>query len=93
MMWYKAAWRDAVEGGKGVLAKPLGRFVEGFKVVSSTLTDEKPNQNGNAPRFTVIHEEKSAVNRISWNPNVVSGSWAAAATVSGLVRIEDLGVD
>jgi transcription factor C subunit 6 len=102
MTWFRYEWRGPVDGGGSdagedgaddeILKKPLGRFVEGFKVVSSVLTEEKLTKNGN-PKFTVVYEENSAVNRVSWNPNLVSGTWAAAATVSGLIRIEDLGLD
>jgi transcription factor C subunit 6 len=98
MTWFRYEWRGAVgaaPGGAaegGILGRPLGRFVEGFKMASSVMSEEKPTSNNN-PRFTVVHEENSAVNRVSWNPNLVSGTWAAAATVSGLIRIEDLALD
>jgi transcription factor C subunit 6 len=99
MTWFRYEWRGPVEGrgeeggaADEILKKPLGRFVEGFKVISSVLSEEKLTKNGN-PKFTVVYEENSAVNRVSWNTNLVSGTWAAAATVSGLIRIEDLALD
>jgi transcription factor C subunit 6 len=106
MTWFKYEWRDAVNKtrngdgaapteeaeGDDILRHPFGRFVEGFRVESNVFQEDKLNTHGN-PRFTVIYEENTAVNRVCWNPNLICGTWAAAATVSGLIRIEDLALD
>jgi transcription factor C subunit 6 len=106
--WFKHEWRGPVRkdwdiakpeaaGGEAVdaviLNNPLGRFIDGYRVerlVSPNTT--KPNFSQAIP-YSTIHEARTAITKVSWNPNLSFGTWAVAATGSGLVRIEDLAIE
>ena len=69
----------------------LGRFTEGFKVEIPVLfrhVGEGKIQDGMLT--STIHEEETNITHVEWNPNERCGAWMAAATGSGLVRVEDL---
>jgi transcription factor C subunit 6 len=72
---------------------PLGRFTDGYKAERVNLNNlSRPNfKEGTS--YSTIYELPTAISRVSWNPNVSFGTWAAAATGSGLIRVEDLGID
>lgn len=83
------------------LRKPEGisRFVEGWKVETSSvgpssgLGNKKVTGKGVQDiMFSTLFEEESGVTQIAWNPNLAFGTWAAAGTGCGLLRVEDLGI-
>ncbi|KAF2432353.1 hypothetical protein EJ08DRAFT_130327 [Tothia fuscella] len=76
-----------------ILAKPLIRFTEGYHLARPELNNSKRANSKDEVAFTTIYEEKSAITQVCWNPNLHCGTWAAAGTASGLVRVEDLGID
>lgn len=79
------------------LREPLVRIVDGFKIERANTGNasmEKGKKKAVLGGNTItIHEEKTAVTKVAWNPNLRFGTWAAAGMVSGLVRIENLAVD
>ncbi|KAF1813034.1 hypothetical protein P152DRAFT_481906 [Eremomyces bilateralis CBS 781.70] len=83
-------WREEL------LKRPMSRFIEGFKPEKTNIVAGEGvgflNQ-ANGVLFSTIYEEETAVTRVSWNPNLKYGTWAAAGMGSGLVRVEDLAVD
>ncbi|KAF2727673.1 hypothetical protein EJ04DRAFT_505324 [Polyplosphaeria fusca] len=83
---------DAVPDG--VLNKPLVRITEGYKVQQINLINsQKPGKEKAVERsLLTIHEEKSAISVLAWNPNLRYGTWAVAGMADGLLRIEDVGV-
>jgi len=82
-----------------VLQQPLVRIVDGFKAVKTGVGPSTGDSDGKKKKATppssvvTIHEERTAISKVSWNPNLRFGTWAAAGTASGLVRIENLAVD
>ena len=74
------------------MKEPLGRFVDGFKPENQLLNHSAQAKSRQTVQYTTIHEAKTAIRRVAWNPNPHCGTWAAAATASGLIRIEDLGI-
>lgn len=54
---------------------------------SNTTQDPKDKQF-----FATIHEEKSGITQVVWNPNLKCGGWMAAGMGSGFVRVQDLAV-
>lgn len=78
---------------ENVLSQPLTRITEGYK--ASQVGLQHPDQKKgyqNSANIVTIHEEKSAISRLAWNPNLKFGTWAAAGTNSGILRVEDLGI-
>lgn len=75
-----------------VLSAPLTRITSGFKIKKAELgPDSKPNVTKEGVIFQTIYDEKTAITRVCWNPNLNVGTWAAAGMGSGLVLVEDLG--
>ncbi|KAH9877149.1 hypothetical protein IAQ61_002512 [Plenodomus lingam] len=78
-----------------ILAQPLARITEGFKAVQPGIQhsamSKKPN-NPEANRGLTIHEARSAITALAWNPNLEYGTWAVAGMADGLLRVEDIGV-
>ncbi|KAF2398409.1 hypothetical protein EJ06DRAFT_513418 [Trichodelitschia bisporula] len=73
---------------------PLVRFMLGYKLQKSILDqDSRPNNTKEGVLFTTVHEPKTAVTQVDWNPNLCCGTWAAAGMGSGLLRVEDIGLD
>ncbi|KAI9810776.1 MAG: hypothetical protein M1832_001211 [Thelocarpon impressellum] len=73
----------------------ISRFTEGFALEvpylhSTTEGEAKIDRASDGRLLLTIHEERTAVSQVSWNPNVEVGGWAAAGMASGLVRIADL---
>ena len=76
------------------LSKPMGRFIEGFKMKAVSLASESfANSTKDGKTLSVVYGLSNGITRVSWNPNLKCGAWAAAATATGLVRIEDLAAD
>jgi transcription factor C subunit 6 len=76
-----------------VLAQPLARITEGFKVQRVNLGQSKPYNSATAGgKYVTIFEEPSAVTTVAWNPNLKFGTWAVAGMGDGLLRVEDLNV-
>jgi transcription factor C subunit 6 len=76
-----------------VLAEPLARITEGFKVQRVNLGQSKPyNSHTAGGKYVTIFEEPSAVTKVAWNPNLKFGTWAVAGMGDGLLRVEDLNV-
>jgi transcription factor C subunit 6 len=104
-VWFKYEWRGPVREewelakpnaddepvDDDILTNPLGRFTDGYKVERMVPTTTKINVSQGVP-YATIYEGPSAITKVSWNPNLSFGTWAAAATGSGLVRVEDLAV-
>lgn len=98
--WFVHEWRrptEAEAAGHDEKAGPHGmsRFTEGYKVEQGQRTyREGSMQNSNDKEhglhFHTVHEEKTAVSALAWNPNKECGSWAAAGMADGLLRVEDL---
>jgi transcription factor C subunit 6 len=88
-----------------VLSKPLIRFTEGYKLQVPDFSQHNRTNNTNTNKasraknsessiaFVTVYEEDTAITTVCWNPNLSCGTWAAAGMASGLVRVEDLGVD
>jgi transcription factor C subunit 6 len=77
-----------------ILANPLIRFTEGYKLCTPDLSQHsRPNTTADDVAFVTIYEQKTAITKVCWNPNISCGTWAAAGMASGLVRVEDLAVD
>jgi transcription factor C subunit 6 len=70
------------------------------KAKKSEQADEDGAQNDNDdetggtldPSRGVVHEPRTRITVVEWNPNKRFGSWAAVAMGSGLVRVMDLGL-
>lgn len=45
------------------------------------------------PSKLVVHEPLSRVAAMAWNPNLERATWAVFGMASGLVRVQDLGID
>jgi transcription factor C subunit 6 len=82
---------DRVEAD--MLRNPLGRFTDGYKVEPMNLNNLNRHNVKEGLSFSTIYEVPSAITKVSWNPNLTFGTWAVAATGSGLLRIEDLAID
>ncbi|KAF2153772.1 hypothetical protein K461DRAFT_115891 [Myriangium duriaei CBS 260.36] len=66
------------------------RITEGYRAESILLLkDHESLPKG----INAIHEAQSAATAVAWNPNLHVGGWIAAGMASGLLRIEDVGVD
>jgi transcription factor C subunit 6 len=61
----------------------LSRFLDGIKA-------EHVLPGG--PASIQVHEEKTTIMALAWNPNLHVAGWAAAAMADGLIRIEDIAV-
>jgi transcription factor C subunit 6 len=78
-----------------VLAQPLARMTEGYKVQQTQLQPVKPGMNPDAKEYfkpITIYEEPSCITTVAWNPNLRFGTWAVAGMGDGLLRVEDVGV-
>jgi len=75
-----------------ILRDPLCRIVDGYKMVKAGAgsSEERAKGRNGASNTITVHEELTAITKVSWNPNLRFGTWAAAATASGIVRIEDM---
>lgn len=71
---------DDLEGG------PLG--MDGLTVNDEVLLQKQINATK-----MVVHEPRTRITMVAWNPNVEYGWWAAVAMGSGLVKIMDLGLE
>jgi len=77
-----------------ILAKPLIRFTEGYKLQRPELSQRtRLTATKEDVSFVTVYEEKTAITQVSWNPNLNCGTWGAAGMASGLVRVEDLALD
>lgn len=74
-------------------SQPLVRITEGYKAHQTGMQyPDSTKRYKEGAKFITIFEEKSAISRLAWNPNLKFGAWAVAGTNSGLLRVEDLGV-
>ena len=74
-----------------IFAKPLIRLLTGFKIQISDMGQEgRLNATKDFISFATVHEERTAVTQVAWNPNLIAGTWAAIGMASGLVVIKDL---
>ena len=80
------------QSARNTLRSPLGRFSEGYKPQKAAIDETSRSAVKDGIAYSTIYEDLSAVNLICWNPNIRYGTWAAAATGSGLVRVEDLAI-
>jgi transcription factor C subunit 6 len=86
--------RPQLTNTSNILTSPLIRFTEGYKLhIPDFSQQSRTNNTESAVAFVTIYEEKTAVTKVCWNPNLSCGTWAAAGMASGLVRVEDLAVD
>ncbi|KAF1959896.1 hypothetical protein CC80DRAFT_312510 [Byssothecium circinans] len=74
-----------------VLSKPLTRIAEGYKPRQLGMTEESTRAKYDM-KFITVYEEKSAIIKMAWNPNLKFGTWAVAGSNSGYLRVEDIGV-
>ena len=76
-------------------SKGISRFVEGLKAAFVPLAGYGHNEKHNrhyGTAFTTVHEERSAITAVAWNPNLHVGGWAAAGMGGGLLRVEDIAI-
>jgi transcription factor C subunit 6 len=76
---------------EAVLSQPLTRITEGYKAVQQGMESSDKRYKEGA-KYITTYEEKSAISRLAWNPNLKFGTWAVAGTNGGYLRVEDLGV-
>lgn len=78
-----------------ILREPLCRIVDGYKMVKAGAgsSEERAKARNSATTTIAVHEQLTAITKVAWNPNLRFGTWAAAATASGIVRIEDMAAD
>jgi transcription factor C subunit 6 len=78
-----------------ILREHLCRIVDGYKMVKAGAgsNEERAKGRNSASTTITIHEQLTAITKVAWNPNLRYGTWAAAATASGIVRVEDMAVD
>ncbi|CAI6340124.1 unnamed protein product [Periconia digitata] len=79
---------------QSVLDKPLTRITEGYtpQKVTTAARDETEQRAREGGNLIAIFEERSAVTKLAWNPNLKFGTWAVAGTHNGYLRVEDLSV-
>lgn len=82
MTWFLHEWSSRRDG------EGISRFSEGFK----TSRGQNLRLFKEGLLITTVHEKKSAVTHLVWNPNALCGSWVVAAMGDGLLRVEDLAV-
>ncbi|KAH0552857.1 hypothetical protein GP486_006943 [Trichoglossum hirsutum] len=74
----------------------VSRITEGFALEKTNLSYTKGGHEAwmveDGAVLATVFEERSAVTRVCWNPNILFGGLAAAAMGSGLVRVEDLAI-
>jgi transcription factor C subunit 6 len=102
--WFRYEWRDAVQQDwdipiddenpvdQDVLNKPLGRFLDGFKGENIKTANYALENIKNGQSYNTVYQRETAVTNVCWNPNLDWATWAAAATGTGLIRIEDIGI-
>ena len=76
----------------------LSRLVTGFRLEDTRAEGglfprTEPKGAEERQLVTTIYERETAITNITWNPNLEAGGWAAAATSSGLLLVEDLCYD
>jgi transcription factor C subunit 6 len=72
---------------------PISRFVEGLKSKTVAIAGDGTAASSDEGRIPIpVFDMHSSISRVCWNPNICCGGWAAAATGSGLIRIEDLSI-
>jgi len=78
-----------------ILREPLCRIVDGYKMVKAGAgsNEERAKGRNSASTTITIYEQLTAITKVAWNPNLRFGTWAAAATASGIVRVENMAVD
>lgn len=83
------AARDSDQSVEALIGRDgLSRITDGFKAQQVTLSKFENMRHG--IMFSTVHEEKSAVTTVSWNPNLHVAGWAAAGMADGLLRVEDI---
>jgi transcription factor C subunit 6 len=78
-----------------ILREPLCRIVDGYKMIKAGAgsSEERAKGRNSASTTIAVHEQLTAITKVAWNPNLRFGTWAAAATASGIVRIEDIAAE
>jgi len=76
-------------------APGIARILEGHKCEQIRLfnTEDAFAHRENGAIYATVHELKSTVVTVAWNPNIHVGGWVAAGMASGLLRIEDVASD
>jgi len=75
-----------------ILSQPLTRITEGYKAVQiGTEGPDDVKRYKEGFKFITTFEKNSAISTLAWNPNLKFGTWAAAGTEGGYLRVEDLG--
>lgn len=107
-IWFRYEWRNAVQQNHDVeidstgdtemidtniSQQPLGRFLDGFKVERIKLDNDSRHNFKDGASYNTIYEQPTHISRVTWNPNLGFGTYAAASTGNGLIRIEDLAID
>ncbi|ORY14330.1 hypothetical protein BCR34DRAFT_560654 [Clohesyomyces aquaticus] len=85
---------DVLKPPQEALDKPLSRMTEGYQVtqVGMTFNGQTTEGHTESGKFLTIHEEKTGITCLAWNPNLRCGAWAVAGMADGLLRVEDLGL-
>ncbi|KAI9675818.1 MAG: hypothetical protein M1829_003243 [Trizodia sp. TS-e1964] len=86
---------EGLDLGPATVKKGTSRFTEGSHPVMPNLVPRQSENDDPARTFqpATIYNEESGITAVAWNPNLAYGGWAAAATGSGLLRIEDISVE
>lgn len=88
--WFSHDWAPGIETD----SSGASRFYDGFKAetqsLARNLSGDKRPQLGSA--LSTIHDERTHVTALGWNPNRATAGWACAGLGCGLLRVEDLAI-
>lgn len=84
--------RQRVDQTTSLLAQPLARILESFEAYHAPLENNQYADLPEGSSVQTIFEPETNITAVAWNPNLPYGGWAAAATGTGLVRVEDIAV-
>ncbi|GAB7366424.1 hypothetical protein MBLNU230_g8221t1 [Neophaeotheca triangularis] len=72
-------------------ASPKSRIGNKNTANNTSAKTRTPYNGTSNVAVTTVHESRTAVTALAWNPNLKVGGWAAAGLADGLLRVEDLG--
>jgi len=70
--------------------KPPRKPKKGHKGGTTAVLGRSLRSKASGVIVSTIHEARTAVTAIGWNPNIQVGGWAAAGCADGMVVVEDL---
>ncbi|CEJ56464.1 hypothetical protein PMG11_02670 [Penicillium brasilianum] len=88
--WFSHDWAPGLDKE----SSGASRFYEGYRAetqsLARNLSGDKRPQLGSS--LTTVHDERTHVTALGWNPNRPSAGWACAGMGCGLLRVEDLAI-